>query len=400
MERFLARPLDSNVLPHIQILQSAQAYVSFGTMLTSLARFDEAIANYTTLIDAAETQISRWTELVSKTVGELNKLAPDDARRQPVVDFLSKIADAKIELDQSLLTYYHDAGVAYVHIGDIMNAHKHFTKSLEIADRLPERENRLIALIHASLSSAYESLGNYKVALEHHKIALRMDPTIEKFEHPNLATILHTTHFLQDTPSERRKLEALLDKSDPNWRDQLITHPRPTSELIDEMIDNTRNKLMPGAAKPVVSELYTPAPDTTEAAETQNTGKNLDVDDSNPLLDSQIYLDLLQTQASEESVMVCDILKHYRIRLGNEHTSLIPLLLHTATLKRRSGFADESLKLIDEALSLVASKKGKTHAMYGTVLMHKSIHHHSIGNLIGTSKISRNRLFQPSDAQF
>lgn len=383
LERYLARPSYSTTLPHIAVLQSAPLYVNLGMMLTSLARFKDAIRIYEILINAADTQLSRWDGLVKKTMDDVMNLPKDHPEFQSATELVNEIKAAKIELEASLLTYNHDLGTSHIAVGDYLAAQKSFTKAIELLDRQPQREDDVSGMLNSSISMVYEAIGNYKLAAKHHSMALRSAPTIEKYDHPHLATMLHSTHFLKDTAAERAKLEAILDESDPNWRASFLV-PKTREEILDDILKEKvalERQNQPQLASPTDSTTANPTNATNELDTTTlppHTEKYVSFYGSPEMMAK------VQQHAQKESVLVAEVLNQHRKRLAINDIALVPILLQLATLKRRCAFFVESLELVDEALRLVSEAKGHKHAYYATALMHKSIHYHTTGDLVCT----------------
>lgn len=387
LEAYMSRPSHSTMLPHIQVLQTAPLYANFALMLVSVARYDEAIKIYQILVDAANTQLFRWDGLVRDTQENMKTMLQGSPELQSAAELVKQIALNRFELEAALLGYNHDLGISQFRANDHLAAQESFTRALDLLDRQPVRREDLSALIHSSLSLVYEFLGNYKVAAPHHARSLRLDSTQEKFDHPHLATMLHATHFLKDSRAERLKLEAILDNSDPTWRNTRIEN-RTKDDILNEMMQKVHDQ----STNPNGPQSNEPALLTSESQSSVSTEELKDKEDPDnqstaALLSSPALVEIAQSQAREESKLVEALLEQHKKRIGNDSIGLLSLLLQLATLKRRYGSFDESIKFVEEAIQIVSEAKGKTHALYATTLMHKSLHFHSTGDLVSTSPV-------------
>lgn len=436
LKRFLKRNNNPELLQHVQVLKNQEIYVTLGTCLMSEARYEESVRNYQTLVNACETQITRYDAVIAEKKQELEQWErgrETEEEREKLQNMVEMVGEAKKTLRMSFSTYSHDLGISLANIGDTMGAQSAFNKAITLLQQHEERHDELLGVYTSSLAMLYENIGNYKHASELHSKTLRLIRTLDRFDHPHAATMFHPAHFLKSLSEEQLQMQRQVEKDHPNWRYELA-NPASHEDIVREVVSKEK------IAKIISGELPSPfdiekdsttleneidADLSTSSYEAEGSSEdNHSFDSQSPsaelapyspianpnmtvreltdrvekFMASPEFFDEVQEQAKEDSATVNYILKLHKEKLGPKNILLVPHLLQLATLQRQAGNFENSKNHISEALTIIKEAKGGVNnTMYATALMNKAIHHHAGNELLEAEIAAKEALYIKDD---
>jgi tetratricopeptide (TPR) repeat protein len=163
-------------------------------------QFDKALEFYKS---ALETNTSERNDVIeaslSNNIGicymELNEFDLANYYFQRALTIREKLGDKRGEAQ-----CYNNIGKNYVYLGNFMEAKKYFLKALDLGRAIGSKESMLISL--ESLSSIYDTMGEYRKAFESHKEFKSINDSIFNIESMNRIAQLE----MQYKANEQEKL--------------------------------------------------------------------------------------------------------------------------------------------------------------------------------------------------
>lgn len=308
-------------------------------------RYEESSKTFGALSNAAGTQISRWQDFIKQAESQLmsGQLPPSEA------DVLQgKVEQMKLSfmhLLPMLASWYHDYAKSLDMCGHTLDAQTAYAKAAETIEQLPKEEAaKFTHAISINRAMMYEHLGNYKVAAPYHVQILRNGVEATRFDSPHVATMLNPVNTLNNTADERKKMEDLLDKHSPGWRDDVGHRSQPNS--LDQVMQPVQN------IDPATSPPSTPfagrehAPDAPQPLKSQPEPQQAT---------SPSYIEQSQEEELEEAILTelqnisSEDRSHELVRSADTDArdlKLAKLLATSIPGSEKDEYTDEELRLL------------------------------------------------------